>query len=162
MCLSATLGPFPTSPPSYHFLPLSNYLSIPGVTGLIFCRRVFGVSSRDKPLHHRAKLSLPQGPLARRQVPQYYLDPLLGGIMRGVRRASPAPPDTCAGFLLPLYLPLPFYLHPPWGHWLIFKAAVALGFHAMLCFGAFCQLTPNHLTHILRIRFSIVANTPTM
>lgn len=76
--------------------------------------------------------------------------PLLAAIMRGVRRALPAPPDSRSAFLLPLYLPPPFYLHPPSDHWLMFKAAVALGFHAMLRFGAFCQLTPNLLTAILR------------
>ena len=76
--------------------------------------------------------------------------PLLAAIMRGVRRALPAPPDTRTAFLLPLYLPPTFYHQPPSDHWLIFKAAVALGFHTMLRFGAFCQLTPNHLTAILR------------
>ena len=68
--------------------------------------------------------------------------------MRGVRRALPAPPDPRSAFLLPLYLPPPFYINPPSDHWLIFKAAVALGFHAMLRFGAFCQLTPSRLTAI--------------
>ena len=74
--------------------------------------------------------------------------PLLATVMRGVRRALPAPPDPRSAFLLPLYLPPPFYINPPSDHWLIFKAAVALGFHAMLRFGAFCQLTPSRLTAI--------------
>ena len=76
--------------------------------------------------------------------------PLLTAIMRGVRRALPAPPDTRSAFLLPLYRTPTFYLKPPSDHWLIFKAAVTLGFHAMLRFGAFCQFTPNLLTAILR------------
>ena len=76
--------------------------------------------------------------------------PLVAAIMRGVRRALPAPPDTRSAFLLPLYRSPSFYIHPPTYHWLIFKAAVVLGFHAMLRFGAFCQLTPNCLTAILR------------
>ena len=70
--------------------------------------------------------------------------------MRGVRRDLPASPDTRSAFLLPLYLPPPFYLYPPLDHWLILKAAVALRFHAMLRFRAFCQLTLNRLTAILR------------
>ena len=70
--------------------------------------------------------------------------------MSGVRRDLPASPDTRSAFLLPLYLPPPFYLYPPLDHWLILKAAVALRFHAMLRFRAFCQLTLNRLTAILR------------
>ena len=75
--------------------------------------------------------------------------PLLTTVLRGVRRALPAPPDPRSAFLLPLYHAPSFYTHPPSNHWLIFKAAVALGFHAMLRFGAFCQMTPNRLTAIL-------------
>ena len=76
--------------------------------------------------------------------------PLISALMRGVRRALPAPPDTRSAFILPLYRPPSFYINPPSNHWLVFKAAVVLGFHAMLRFGAFCQLTPNLLTAILR------------
>ena len=75
--------------------------------------------------------------------------PLLTAVLRGVRRALPAPPDPRSAFILPLYHPPSFYTHPPSNHWLIFKAAVTLGFHAMLRFGAFCQLTPCCLTAIL-------------
>ena len=75
--------------------------------------------------------------------------PLLTTILRGVRRALPTPPDPRSAFILPLYHPPSFYTHPPSDHWLIFKAAVALGFHAMLRFGAFCQMTPCCLTAIL-------------
>ena len=41
------------------------------------------------------------------------------------------------------------HLPPPSIEWLLLKAAVALGFHAMLRFGAFCQLTPSSLTVVL-------------
>ena len=75
--------------------------------------------------------------------------PLLTAVLRGVRRALPAPPDLRSAFILPLYRPPSFYTHPPSDYWLLFKAAVALGFHAMLRFGAFCQMTPYLLTAIL-------------
>ena len=71
--------------------------------------------------------------------------------MRGVRRALPAPPDSRSAFLLPLYRTPTFYLQPRSDHWLIFNAAVTLGFHAMLRFGAFCQFSPNLLTAILHL-----------
>ena len=75
--------------------------------------------------------------------------PLLTAVLRGVRRALPAPPDPRSAFILPLYQTPSFYTHPPSNHWLIFQVAVALGFHAMLRFGAFCQMTPYCLTAIL-------------
>ena len=75
--------------------------------------------------------------------------PLLAAVMRGVRRALPAPPDLRAAFILPLYTSPSYYITPPSIEWLLLKAAVALGFHAMLRFGAFCQLTPSSLTVIL-------------
>jgi len=76
--------------------------------------------------------------------------PLLRRVMRGIRRALPAPPDAREAFI-PLTLSMPgYYLRPPSSRWLLFKAAVVLGFHAMLRFGAFCQLTPNALTLILK------------
>ena len=75
--------------------------------------------------------------------------PLLTAVLRGVRRALPAPHDPRSAFILPLYQSPSFYTHPPSDQWLIFKAAVALGFHAMLRFGAFCQMTPYLLTAIL-------------
>lgn len=75
--------------------------------------------------------------------------PLLAAVMRGVRRALPAPPDPRSAFILPLYKPPSFYINPPADYWLLFKAAVALGFHAMLRFGAYCQLTPQCLTAVL-------------
>ena len=82
--------------------------------------------------------------------PKTLLDsPLLTTVLRGVRRSLPAPPDARSAFILPLYRPPSFYTHPPSDHWLIFKAAVALGFHAMLRFGAFCQMTACCLTAIL-------------
>ena len=72
--------------------------------------------------------------------------PLLSAVMRGVRRALPAPPDKRAAFIPPkLKLPAYFY-RPPSNRWLLLKAAVVLGFHAMLRFGAFCQFSPNALT----------------
>ena len=75
--------------------------------------------------------------------------PLLTMILRGARRALPAPPDPRSAFILPIYHPPSFYTHPPSDYWLIFKAAVALGFHAMLRFGAFCQMAPYCLTALL-------------
>ena len=75
--------------------------------------------------------------------------PLLAAVMRGVRRALPAPPDLRAAFILPLYASPSYYTTPPSLEWLLLKAAVALGFHAMLRFGAFCQLTASSLTVIL-------------
>ena len=72
--------------------------------------------------------------------------PLLRKVMRGIRRALPAPPDKRAAFVLP-NMNLPgYYFRPPSSRWLLFKAAVVLGFHAMLRYGAFCQLSPNALT----------------
>ena len=72
--------------------------------------------------------------------------PLLCAVMRGVRRALPAPPDKRAAFIPPnLTLPA-YYYRPPSSRWLLFKAAVVLGFHAMLRYGAFCQFSPNALT----------------
>ena len=76
--------------------------------------------------------------------------PLLKIVMRGVRRALPAPYDAREAFVLPHYTPPSYYLNPPSGRWLIFKAAVTLGFHAMLRYGAFCQLTPGSLTVVLK------------
>ena len=75
--------------------------------------------------------------------------PLLTAVLRGVRRSLPAPPDARSAFILPLYRPPSFYTHLPSDHWLIFKAAVALGFHTMLRFGAFCQMTACCFTAIL-------------
>ena len=76
--------------------------------------------------------------------------PLLRSVMRGIRRALPAPPDKRAAFVLP-NLTLPgYYFKPPSSRWLLFKAAVALGFHAMLRYGAFCQFSPNALTLVLK------------
>ena len=76
--------------------------------------------------------------------------PLLRRVMRGIRRALPAPPDAREAFI-PLTLSMPdYYLRPPTSRWLLFKAAVVLGFHAMLRFGAFSQLTPKALTLILK------------
>ena len=75
--------------------------------------------------------------------------PLLTAVLRGVHSALPAPPDSRSAFILPLYHPPSSYIHPPSDHRLIFKAAVALGFHAMLWFGAFCQMTPCCLTAFL-------------
>ena len=74
--------------------------------------------------------------------------PLLKVVMRGVRRALPAPPDAREAFVLPHYTVPEHYVNPPTGRWLIFKAAVTMGFHAMLRYGAFCQLTPASLTAI--------------
>ena len=63
--------------------------------------------------------------------------------MRGIRRALPTPPDKRAAFVLP-NINLPgFYFKPPSSRWLLFKAAVTLGFHAMLRYGAFCQFSPK-------------------
>ena len=75
--------------------------------------------------------------------------PLLAAVMRGVRRALPAPPDLRAAFILPIYTAPSCYTSPPSTEWLLLKAAVTLGFHAMLRFGAFCQLTPSSLTVVL-------------
>ena len=69
--------------------------------------------------------------------------------MRGVRRALPAPPDLRAAFILPLYASPSYYTTPPSIEWLLLKAAVALGFHAMLRFGTFTQFTASSLTVIL-------------
>ena len=75
---------------------------------------------------------------------------LLRRIMRGIRRALPAPPDAREAFI-PVTLSMPdYYLRPPSSRWLLFKAAVVLGFHAMLRFGAFCQFTPKALTLVLK------------
>ena len=71
---------------------------------------------------------------------------LLAAVMRGVRRALPAPPDLRAAFILPLYKSPTYYISPPSLEWLLLKTAVTLGFHAMLRFGAFCKLTPSSLT----------------
>ena len=63
---------------------------------------------------------------------------------------APGPPDTREAFI-PLTLSMPdYYLCPPSSRWLLFKAAVALGFHAMLRFGAFSQLTPKSLTLVFK------------
>ena len=76
--------------------------------------------------------------------------PLLRAVMRGVRRALPAPPDKRAAFI-PLNLTLPaYYSRPPSSRWLLLKAAVVLGFHAMLRYGAFFQFTPDALTLVLK------------
>ena len=76
--------------------------------------------------------------------------PLLRRLMRGIRRALPAPPDAREAFI-PLTLTMPeYYLRPPSTRWLLFKAAVVLGFHAMLRFGAFSQLTPKALTIVFK------------
>ena len=76
--------------------------------------------------------------------------PLLRRVMRGIRRALPAPPDAREAFI-PLTLSMPnYYLRPPSSRWLLFKAAVVLGFHAMLRFGAFNQLTPKSLTLVFK------------
>ena len=76
--------------------------------------------------------------------------PLLRRVMRGIRRALPAPPDAREAFI-PLTLSMPdYYRRPPSSRWLLFKAAVALGFHAMLRFGAFSQLTPKSLTLVFK------------
>ena len=72
--------------------------------------------------------------------------PLLRAVMRGVRRALPAPPDKRAAFIPPNLVLPEYYYHPPSNRWLLFKAAVVLGFHAMLRYGAFCQFSPNALT----------------
>ena len=75
---------------------------------------------------------------------------LLRRVMRGIRRALPAPPDAREAFI-PLTLSMPdYYLRPPSSRWLLFKAVVALGFHAMLRFGAFSQLTPKSLTLVFK------------
>ena len=58
-------------------------------------------------------------------------------VMRGIRSALPAPPDAREAFI-PVTLSMPdYYLRPP-NRWPLFKAAVVLGFHAALRFGAFC------------------------
>ena len=69
--------------------------------------------------------------------------PLLTAVLCGVRRALPAPPDPRSPFILSLYQyhPPSFSTYPPSHNWRIFKAVVTLGFHAMIRFGAFCQLT---------------------
>ena len=75
---------------------------------------------------------------------------LLRRIMRGIRRALPAPPDAREAFI-PFSLSMPdYYLRPPSSRWLLFKAAVVLGSHAMLRFGAFCQFSPKALTLVLK------------
>ena len=57
---------------------------------------------------------------------------------------------TCALRSFYLFIPLLNATSPPPSiEWLLLKAAVALGFHAMLRFGAFCQLTPSSLTVVL-------------
>ena len=75
--------------------------------------------------------------------------PLLRTVMRGIRRALPSPPDPRAAFILPSYKHPQHYHTPPSERWLIFKAATVLGFHAMLRFGAFCQLNAHSLSLIL-------------
>ena len=76
--------------------------------------------------------------------------PLLRRLMQGIRRALPPPPDAREAFIpLPLSMP-DYYLRPPSSRWLLFKAAVVLGFHAMLRFGAFSQLSPKALTLIFK------------
>ena len=42
--------------------------------------------------------------------------PLLSAVLRGVRRALPAPPDPRSAFILPLYQPPSFYANPPSDH----------------------------------------------
>ena len=70
--------------------------------------------------------------------------------MRGIRRALPAPPDKRAAFVLPnINLPAS-YFKPPSSRWLLFKAAVSLGIHALLRYGAFCQFSPNALTLVFK------------
>ena len=76
--------------------------------------------------------------------------PLLRAVMRGVRRALPAPPDTREAFILPQYKSPSYYMHPPTGRWLLIKASVTFGFHAMLRFGAFSQFTPAALKVVLK------------
>ena len=72
--------------------------------------------------------------------------PLLQRIMRGIRRLLPGQPDAREAFI-PLSLVMPsYYKYPPSNRLLLFKAAVALGFHAMLRYGAFCQFTVSRLT----------------
>ena len=72
--------------------------------------------------------------------------PLLNRIMRGIRRALPAPPDAREAFIPPSIIPPAYYIDPPSLRLLLFKAAVVLGFHAMLRYGAFCQFCPEALT----------------
>ena len=76
--------------------------------------------------------------------------PLLRKVMRGIRRALPAPPDKRAAFVLPNINHPGYYFKPPSRTWLLFKAAVTLGFHAMLRYGAFCQFSPNALTLVFK------------
>ena len=72
--------------------------------------------------------------------------PLLRRIMRGVRRLLPAPIDAREAFIPPSFNMPRYYTHPPSDRLLLFKAAVVLGFHAMLRYGAFCQFTKAKLT----------------
>ena len=75
---------------------------------------------------------------------------ILRSVMRGIRRALLAPQDKCAAFVLPNLTLSGYYFNPPSSRWLLFKAATALGFHAMLRYGAFCQFSSNALTLVLK------------
>ena len=76
--------------------------------------------------------------------------PLLRRLMRGVRRLLPAPIDTREAFIPPSILMPNYYVRPPSNRLLLFKAAVALGFHAMLRYGAFCQFNKSKLIVVLK------------
>ena len=76
--------------------------------------------------------------------------PLLRRLMRGVRRLLPAPIDAREAFIPPSFLMPKYYVQPPSTRLLLFKAAVTLGFHAMLRYGAFCQFTVSRLTVVLK------------
>ena len=76
--------------------------------------------------------------------------PLLNRIMRGIRRALPTPPDAREAFIPPCIIPPRHYIDPPSLRLLLFKAAVVMGFHAMLRFGAFCQFYPEALAIVYR------------
>ena len=62
----------------------------------------------------------------------------------------PAPPDAREAFIPPSFVLPPYYIHPPSTRLLLFKAAVVLGFHAMLRYGAFCQFTSEALSLVLK------------
>ena len=68
---------------------------------------------------------------------------------RHARDTPRTPPNPRAAFILPSYKHPHYYHTPPSDRWLIFKAATVLGFHAMLRFGAFCQLNAHSLSLIL-------------
>ena len=117
----------------------------------MFFRGILGVPSYYSPIHNCKKLYLSrQSSLAGCRVRQN--SPRIPVTYCCFTWGAPCltrPPDLRSAFILPLYRPPSFYTHPPSDYWLLFKAAVALGFHAMLRFGAFCQMTPYLLTAIL-------------